>query len=390
MPNSVSSRAVRCILLLVVALVLSTPAVSVEPFLKPPLRTELASEEDRLWDESREAATAFRRRGMLVADEAYLARLNEMMTELYPEFSGSIKVRILREVVPNAMAFPNGDVYISLGLLGRLENEAQIAMVLAHEGAHFVQRHGYTGRNNRLVAGTLANVAGLTFGLAGALGGQIIFLGGAAGHGRDMEREADQIGLARIQKLGYGRSDAKRAFEVLRNDAKHNTETKGIYLFASHPLLEERIETVSAGSGANETSRAPTESFVAMHRKLQLNWLAAEIGAGRQKALVAALEDNDRRANMPPEATFYLSEAYRLRADKEDDARAAEWLAKAYALTPSFPPLLRAAGLAAMKEGKAADATTFFKQYLELAPDANDRAFVQSYLSRIEQEGTKQ
>ncbi len=343
-----------------------------------------------MWDESHEAATALRRRGMLVAEEAYVARLNELMTELYPEFGGSIKVRILREVVPNAMAFPNGDVYISLGLLGRLENEAQIAMVLAHEGAHFVQRHGYQGRNRRLVAGTLANIAGLTFGLAGALGGQIIFLGGAAGHGRDMEREADQIGFARLQKLGYGRADAKRAFEVLRDDAKQSDETKTIYLFASHPMLDERIETVGAAGGANDTSRVPSENFPAMHRKLQLNWLAAEIGAGRQKALVAALEDDARRANMPPEANYYLSEAYRMRANKEDEALAAKWLAKAYELTPTFPPVLRAAGLAAMKEGNAANAATFFKQYLELAPEATDRAFVQSYLNRIEQEGTKQ
>ena len=379
----------RCLMTLVV-IAAAAPALSVEPFVKVPTRADLASEEDRLWDDSRDAGTAFRRRGMLVTDPAYVTRLNEMMTDLYPEFGGAIRVRILREVIPNAMAFPNGDVYISIGLLGRLENEAQIAMVLAHEGAHFVQRHGYRGRNNILAAGALANVAGLTLGLAGALGGQIVFLGGAAGHGRDMEREADQIGLIRAQKSGYGRADAKRAFEILRNDSKQSDDSKPMYLFASHPLLDERIETVSAAGGALETTRPPSENFVVMHRKLQLDWLAAEIGAGRQKALVAALEDEDRRANMPPEAAFYLSEAYRLRANKQDEDLASSWLAKAFALTPNFPPVLRAAGLAAMKEGTTANAKTFFKQYLELAPDATDRAFVQSYLSRIEQEGTKQ
>jgi predicted Zn-dependent protease len=41
----------------------------------------------------------------------------------------------------NAFAYPTGAIYVHSGLLARLENEAQLATVLAHEIAHIVHRH---------------------------------------------------------------------------------------------------------------------------------------------------------------------------------------------------------------------------------------------------------
>jgi predicted Zn-dependent protease len=371
-------------------------AQAIEPFSRAPTAADLAPEEDRLWGESREASTALRRRGLLFNQDAYTARLNVIMRALYPEFGDSISVRVLREIAPNAMAFPNGDVYFSLGLLGRLENEAQIAMVLAHEGAHFVHRHGLQGRNTRLTTGTLVQIVGFAGGavgtlgaLGGALGGQIALIGGVAGHSRDMEREADRVGLERVLKLGYGRADARRAFEVLRDYAKTDASTGSPYFFASHPKLEERIESISVLPGSDVTTAQADPAFAAMHHDLQLQWLPLELGAGRYKALAVALEDDARRARMPAQADYYLSEAYRLRGDAGDVERAADWLARAYKRTPDYPPLLRSAGLAAMKAGQRSDARTFFSMYLMRQPDASDRGFVESYLKQLAEEESK-
>ncbi|NER12896.1 M48 family metalloprotease [Leptobacterium flavescens] len=44
--------------------------------------------------------------------------------------------------VPNAMAFPNGMIFINTGLLKLMENEAQLATVLGHEIAHVTYEHG--------------------------------------------------------------------------------------------------------------------------------------------------------------------------------------------------------------------------------------------------------
>jgi beta-barrel assembly-enhancing protease len=357
--------------------------------------SELASEEDRLWDESKEATLAIRRRGVLFNDVAYAKRLNELMTALYPEFEGAITVRVVNDVTPNAFAFPNGDVYFSLGLLARLENEAQIAMVLGHEGAHFVQRHSYRGRQSRLVAGTIAGVIGIAGGavgggaMLGALGGQIVVLGGAAGHGRDLEREADAIGFARAQKIGVGKRDAVRAFEVLRDFVKHSDQPAGPFLFASHPKLEERIESLSGRDGKEETTMSPTTEFAALHKSLRLAWLPLEISAGRYRAMVAALEDEKIRQSMPPEALLYLSEAYRLRGLSGDTELADKQLDEAAKLVVNYAPVSRALGLRAMRWGHRDDALMRFNEYLERAPRASDRAFIESYIKQLQEEGKK-
>ena len=41
----------------------------------------------------------------------------------------------------NAFALPGGQIFITLGLLNKLQTEAQLAGVLAHETGHVIQRH---------------------------------------------------------------------------------------------------------------------------------------------------------------------------------------------------------------------------------------------------------
>ncbi|QHI36404.1 Beta-barrel assembly-enhancing protease [Kordia antarctica] len=44
--------------------------------------------------------------------------------------------------IPNALAFPNGMIFINTGLLKLIENEAQLAAVLGHEISHVTYEHG--------------------------------------------------------------------------------------------------------------------------------------------------------------------------------------------------------------------------------------------------------
>ena len=49
--------------------------------------------------------------------------------------------RVLDSPVVNAFALPGGYVYVTRGLMGHLENEAQLAVVLGHEIGHVAARH---------------------------------------------------------------------------------------------------------------------------------------------------------------------------------------------------------------------------------------------------------
>lgn len=49
---------------------------------------------------------------------------------------------VIENDIPNAMAFPNGMIFINTGLLKIMENEAQLATVLGHEISHITYEHG--------------------------------------------------------------------------------------------------------------------------------------------------------------------------------------------------------------------------------------------------------
>src|SRR4051812_38817843 len=53
----------------------------------------------------------------------------------------SWQFRVLDSQEVNAFALPGGKVYITRGLLTKLENEAQLAAILGHEVAHVIRDH---------------------------------------------------------------------------------------------------------------------------------------------------------------------------------------------------------------------------------------------------------
>ena len=55
------------------------------------------------------------------------------------------RVRVVSDPGVNAFTFGGGLLYVHAGLIARMENEAQLAMVLAHEIAHVTEGHVVKG-----------------------------------------------------------------------------------------------------------------------------------------------------------------------------------------------------------------------------------------------------
>ena len=94
----------------------------------------------------------FERDGL--ADEsanAYLRRVGKSLIPRDLELERvSWKFRALRDPQPNAFALPNGSIYVTTGLLTLIDNESQLAAILAHELTHVMRRHTYVhNRSNR-------------------------------------------------------------------------------------------------------------------------------------------------------------------------------------------------------------------------------------------------
>lgn len=117
---------------------------------------------------------------------------------------------------PNAWAMPGGKVVVYSGILPLTRNEDGLAVVIGHEIAHAVARHG----NERMSQGLLVQMGGMA--ISQALkekpeATQALFLGayGAGAqvglmlpYSRKHEYEADELGLIFMAMAGYNPEEA--------------------------------------------------------------------------------------------------------------------------------------------------------------------------------------
>ncbi len=361
----------------------------VPPFADAESTRARLPDEERVWFESVDVDRALRRSGALYDDKALDAYLQALLERLYPEFKGVVRMRVVREPGLNAFALPNGSLYINMGLVARLENEAQLATVLAHEAAHFVHRHSFQNRENLKGSTGLATVLGVAGGVGGALVGSLAAMSSVYGYSRELEREADRVGFERIVKLGYDWVSGSRVFELLAEEAKILDVSHPVF-FASHPQLEERVQSYRELGAAVESKGGETrvEVFLQATVKTRADWPREELARGKPKSVIHVLSDTARRERYP-DFRYWLGEAYRVRGEPGDSERAIAELTPLAETSPVHPPALRTLGLLHMKNGNEAGAAGLFRRYLEVAPHAPDAAFVKQYLGQLEQSGTK-
>lgn len=140
--------------------------------------------------------------------------------------------------VVNAFACPGGPLYFTTALVSLMDQDDQLAFVVAHEAAHVEREHSRQSINQAV----LLNAAGsLLLGNASELaqfGAGVAFTLYSQGYSRQHEREADSVGLHLMAKAGYRPAASVEALQKL-GGGKYNALDK--YL-ASHPSTPERVE----------------------------------------------------------------------------------------------------------------------------------------------------
>ncbi|NTV94851.1 MAG: M48 family metalloprotease [Thiobacillus sp.] len=344
------------------------------------------AEEDRVWADGEEGEKALIKSGHVHPDAGLSAYLQTVMDRLYPEFAGTFRVRLATDSGLNAFALPQGAVFVNMGLLARLENEAQLATILAHEGTHFTHRHGYQNMQNAKSLSGFALTAGLVAGGAGALLGSLAAISSMSGFSQDAEREADKEGFERMARAGYDVRESVKGFELLAEEVKV-LDIKEPFFFASHPRLKERIESFNAliAGYAGPAGEAGEARFSENTRGLREQWLRAQLSEGKPKSIIHVLANPAMLARYPVHAPYYLGEAYRLRGDEGDPDKAVAAWRQAVESAPDFAPSYRSIGIHAMKQRDWPAARDNLTRYLKLAPEAGDAAYVRDYLELIEE-----
>jgi predicted Zn-dependent protease len=351
-----------------------------------------AEDEQQLWRQAQKEQETIDSSGFLYHEPELENYLNHIVQKLQahsiaPDFQ--IQIKVIKDPNLNAFAYPNGIIYIHSGILARMDNEAQLAALLSHEMTHCTHRHSLRVIRSikdrpayiAAVQNTLAKIAAVqeVARLLGATGS----MAAVSGYTRELESEADQVGLDLMAKANYDSTEALRLFEHL----KREIEAEGIeepFFFATHPNVQQRIDSVTEWlAGDNKVKHVVVKNTAEFQARLQRVLLAnarLDLRLGRfdiaQKTVVKYLEmrPNDARA-------YYLfGEVLRQRDHQDDAAAAVSYYEKAISLDPSYPEPHKAIGLMHYKEGQKQLAKKFFESCLLLSPNTSDKAYIQGYL----------
>jgi beta-barrel assembly-enhancing protease len=148
----------------------------------------------------------------------------------------------------NAFALPGGQIFITEGLLRRLQTEGQLAGVLGHETGHVVARHGAEHiAKQQLTAGLTGAAVLATYdpndpnsrgsAAVAAMIGQLVTMR----FGRQDELEADQLGVRLMSESGYDPRSMVDVMKVLEESSQGNRPPE---FFSTHPNPENRIARI--------------------------------------------------------------------------------------------------------------------------------------------------
>lgn len=162
----------------------------------------------------------------------------------------------------NAFAAPGGYVFVTKGLYKRLNNEAELAGVLAHEIAHVNQQHHLKLLKQSKMISVLSQVVSKKV----ADGDQAVqnLIGNGAemlarGLDKDAEYEADRIGMVFAARAGY---DAWGLPTVLQDMATINTKDDRLgLLYKTHPTAEDRLANLGDAVGGNFDNLSAGKDF---------------------------------------------------------------------------------------------------------------------------------
>jgi predicted Zn-dependent protease len=174
----------------------------------------------------------------------YVASVGQRMVAQSERASLPFQFRVLQSNEVNAFAAPGGFVFVTLGALRLMTNEAQLAGVVGHEVGHVAKKHSMGAIRNTMIA------QGIATGVLDGNNSQLIQLGANAasnlilkGFDRGAEMEADKLGATYAFKAGYDPRELGTFLDRLRQQS--GDISPWLVATSDHPRTDDRLSAIS-------------------------------------------------------------------------------------------------------------------------------------------------
>jgi predicted Zn-dependent protease len=351
-------------------------------------------DEQGLWKDMDRIEEEIADTNLLITDPNITGYLRDMIGHVGGPAAKDFRIYLMRIPDFNAMMFPTGFAVVFSGLLLRMRDEAQLAGVIAHESGHFLRRHEIRSWRDQRRKTDIFAIASMLAGIGAAGAGvylgnyvQLAQLGTILSlfkYSREMEAEADAMGVKLITQAGYDPMEMATVWQQLIGEEQASASYRGKHrdrgsIFDTHPSDDARLADLKADA---LELKVPGK----VYQNYRDRYLST-IGPIRQTLLDDQVKLNDPGASEYLIQTlaqdgwngllrFYEGEVWRLRNRPGDEQRAEQSYAAAVVYPDVPADAWRWHGISLMKQGRTAEAKSALAKYLAMKPDAADAAWV--------------
>jgi beta-barrel assembly-enhancing protease len=331
--------------------------------------------------------------------DAYLTAVVTRLQKYNTDFPASVRIKALKTPLPTIFVLGNGATYVSSGLLEKLENESQLAVLLAAEIATWARRDDLAldeKKRKSAVANSIGSLLLITI-TAGLASPAIINNQNvqAMRMSDELSHASDIQGLKWAQAAGYNSSEATTVLTGLRATLAAEQRLSSL----NGPLANETelkkksssLEKAKTFIDAQQNNPAPQAEIEAIDAKQftkinesLLRWrLAVEIDTPKATAFAAEADRYEARFGETGEvsclrATYARVSMRNANAEDMNDALARYAKCTSFADAPAHA--YRELGFLQRQREDIAAAKLAFKTYLQKVPTAVDAPIIRSYI----------
>ncbi len=377
------------ILLLIFSLRVSAES-ELNHLIEPGYQPEEAQDEQGLWMEFEEMERQLNKSALLVRDAGLRNYVEGIVCRVAGDYCNDFRVYLVRNPGFNASMTATGMMQVWTGLIVRASSTDEIAAVIGHEIAHYTRLHSLQGF--RQLKAKMAQASFFDLGFA-VLTGVSAPLGQAAAilnylsFNREQETEADLLGTRLLAEANYDPHASYRVwYQLLEEEAAAEVKSEKAGIFSqTHPNSETRASYlksyVDGRYGPPDVEPITDQELLDILNSNYLLLMEDQLDTNRFGRTRSILERHTRMGVNPGLVNYFFGEMYRQRAADGDQDLAIAAYTKSIESGSAPAPAYKNLGYLYLRSKDLQRAKDHFRQYLEVSPEASDRAMIEFYLA---------